>query len=68
MTVVVSYEKPGCSGNTRQKALLEAAGHTVVATDLLRTRRARMQLVSRQLLSFSDSLPIGQWFNRNAPR
>ncbi len=62
MAVVVFYEKPGCSGNARQKALLEAAGHTVVAKDVLRTRWTRMQL-----LSFFDALPIAQWFNRNAP-
>lgn len=62
MTVVVFYEKPGCSGNARQKALLEAAGHTVLARDLLRTRWTRMRL-----LSFLEPLPVAQWFNRNAP-
>jgi len=62
MADVVFYEKPGCSGNARQRALLEAAGHTVVAKDLLRTRWTRMQL-----LSFFDALPVAQWFNRNAP-
>ncbi|MDO8931074.1 MAG: ArsC/Spx/MgsR family protein [Rhodocyclaceae bacterium] len=62
MAVVVFYEKPGCSGNARQKALLEAAGHTLVVKDLLRTPWARMQL-----LSFFESLPVAQWFNRNSP-
>lgn len=62
MAVVVFYEKPGCSGNARQKALLEAAGHTVVAKNLLATRWTRMQL-----LSFLGALPVAQWFNRNAP-
>lgn len=62
MAVVVFYEKPGCSGNARQKALLEAAGHTVVAKDLLATRWTRMGL-----LSFLEPLPIALWFNRNAP-
>lgn len=62
MAVVVFYEKPGCSGNARQKALLEAAGHTVVAKDLLRTRWTRMSL-----LSFFEPLPVAQWFNRNSP-
>lgn len=37
MAVVVFYEKPGCSGNAFQKALLEASGHTVVAKDILKT-------------------------------
>lgn len=62
MAVVVFYEKPGCSGNARQKAALEAAGHTVVAKDLLRTPWSRMQL-----LSFLEPLPVAQWFNRNSP-
>lgn len=62
MAVVVFYEKPGCSGNARQKALLEGAGHTVVAKDLLRTSWLRMDL-----LSFLGALPVAQWFNRNAP-
>ena len=63
MSVVVFYEKPGCSGNARQKALLEAAGHTVVARDLLRTPWLRLQL-----RTFLDGLPVAQWFNRNAPQ
>src|SRR6266568_821257 len=62
MSVVVFYEKPGCSGNARQKALLEAAGHIVVARNLLRAPWTR-----RKLLSFLELLPIPQWFNRNAP-
>lgn len=62
MAVVTFYEKPGCSGNARQKALLEAAGHTVVAKNLLQTRWTRMEL-----LSFFEPLPVAQWFNRNAP-
>ena len=35
MAVVTFYEKPGCTGNARQKALLEAAGHAVEARNLL---------------------------------
>ncbi len=34
MAIVVFYEKSGCTGNARQKALLEAAGHIVAARDL----------------------------------
>lgn len=62
MAVVVFYEKNGCSGNARQKALLEASGHTVVAKSILDTRWTRMQL-----RSFLELLPIAQWFNANAP-
>lgn len=63
MSIVVFYEKPGCSGNARQKALLEAAGHTVVAKDLLRQPWLRTKL-----RSFLEGLPVAQWFNRNAPQ
>jgi len=63
MAVVVFYEKPGCSGNARQKAALEAAGHTVVARDLLTTAWTR-----DALRAFFGELPVAQWFNRNAPK
>jgi nitrogenase-associated protein len=62
MATVVFYEKSGCSGNARQKALLQAAGHEVVARDLRQEKWTRMRL-----LSFLDALPIADWFNRNAP-
>jgi nitrogenase-associated protein len=62
MSVVVFYEKPGCSGNARQKDLLEASGHTVVARNILNTPWTRMQI-----LAFMKLLPIPLWFNRNAP-
>lgn len=63
MAVVVFYEKPGCAGNARQKALLKAAGHTVIAKSILDTHWTRMQL-----LSFLKTLPVVAWFNRNSPR
>jgi len=63
MAIVVFYEKPGCSGNARQKAALEAAGHTVVARDLLTTAWTR-----DALRAFFGELPVAQWFNRNAPK
>jgi nitrogenase-associated protein len=62
MAVVTFYEKPGCSGNARQRALLEAAGHTVVVRDLLGTPWTRLAL-----LSYFDGLPVASWFNRNSP-
>ena len=62
MAVVVFYEKPGCSGNAFQKALLEASGHTVVAKDILKTDWMRLQP-----LPFLKSLPVSEWFNRSAP-
>ena len=37
MVAVTFYEKTGCSGNARQKALLAASGHEVQARDLRHT-------------------------------
>lgn len=59
---VVFYEKPGCAGNARQKACLRAAGHTVVARDLLTEPWDRARL-----LAFLGTLPVAAWFNRAAP-
>lgn len=62
MAIVVFYEKSGCTGNARQKALLEAAGHIVAARDLRRVMWTRVRL-----LSFFHDLPVADWFNRSAP-
>jgi len=62
MAVVAFYEKPGCSGNAKQKKILEAAGHTVVAHDLLTT-----PWTDDGLRAFFAPLPIAEWFNRNSP-
>lgn len=63
MAHLIFYEKPGCSGNARQRALLEAAGHTLQRRNLLTQPWTRAQL-----LEFLDPLPVAQWFNRAAPR
>ena len=62
MATVTFYEKPGCSGNLRQKLLLAASGHTVQARDL----NAEAWSADR-LLAFLGNLEIGEWFNRSAP-
>ena len=62
MSTVTFYEKPGCKGNLRQKTLLLAAGHTVVAKNL----KAEAWTADR-LLAFLGQLPVGEWFNRSAP-
>jgi nitrogenase-associated protein len=62
MAVVTFFEKPGCSGNARQKQALEAAGHVVVSKDLLRWPWTRSEL-----LSYFDGMPVAHWFNRNSP-
>ena len=63
MATVVFYEKPGCSTNTRQKVLLAAAGHTVIAKSLLTEPWTK-----ERLLSFFGNRPVAEWFNRAAPR
>lgn len=63
MVHLVFYEKPGCGGNARQKALLSAAGHTLEVRDLL-----NWPWTSESLLAFLRPLPVAQWFNRAAPR
>jgi nitrogenase-associated protein len=63
MTHLVFFEKPGCGGNARQRALLEAAGHTLERRNLLTANWTR-----EALLAFLAPLPVAQWFNRAAPR
>jgi nitrogenase-associated protein len=60
---IVFYEKPGCGGNAKQRALLEAAGHTLTRLSLLDEAWTR-----ESLLAFLQPLPVSQWFNRAAPR
>jgi nitrogenase-associated protein len=63
MAKVLFWEKPGCAGNARQKALLAASGHEVVARDL----RAEPWTAGR-LRSFFGDRPVPAWFNRTSPR
>lgn len=63
MTHIVFFEKPGCGGNARQRALLEAAGHTLERRSLLDEPWRR-----DTLLAFLAEMPVDQWFNRAAPR
>jgi nitrogenase-associated protein len=59
---LIFYEKPGCAGNARQRAALEAAGYTLIRRNLLDTPWTRAEL-----LAFLKPLPVAQWFNRSAP-
>jgi len=63
MARIVFYEKPGCGNNTKQKALLAAAGHEVVARNLLAE-----PWTHERLLEFFGKRPVADWFNRAAPR
>jgi nitrogenase-associated protein len=63
VTHLVFFEKPGCGGNARQRAALEAAGHTLERRNLLTAH-----WTSESLLAFLAPLPVPGWFNRAAPR
>lgn len=63
MATVIFYEKPGCKGNARQRAILEASGHTVERRDL----RAESWTADR-LRGFLEPLPVSGWFNPTAPK
>lgn len=63
MAHIIFYEKPTCGGNAKQRALLQAAGHTLVRRDLLTT-----PWTAETLLPFLESRPVAEWFNRSAPR
>lgn len=62
MADVIFFEKPGCAGNNRQKALLAEAGHTVHARDLLSE-----PWTANNLRPFFGDRPVAEWFNRAAP-
>ena len=62
MTTITFWEKPGCGGNLKQKAVLRAAGHTVVPRNLLTEPWTRSRL-----LAFFGDRPVAHWFNRAAP-
>jgi nitrogenase-associated protein len=61
MAVVTFYEKPGCSGNAKQKKVLEAAGHNVVPRDLFKTT-----WTPESLRAFFGDMPVAEWFNPNS--
>ena len=62
MANVTFYEKKGCSGNARQKALLSTSGHSVQARDLRDVKWSNVEL-----LEFLGGLPVMKWFNTSAP-
>lgn len=60
---IVFWEKPGCAGNARQRALLVQAGHELDVRSLPGAAWTRAAL-----LEWLDALPVPQWFNRRSPR
>ena len=63
MATVIFYEKPGCANNSRQKHLLEKAGHHIVPRSLLDNG-----FNANSLRAFFGNKPVAEWFNRAAPQ
>ncbi len=63
MAHVIFFEKPGCAGNARQKALLRASGHELEVRSLLAE-----PWTAPRLASFFDHRPVREWFNPASPR
>jgi nitrogenase-associated protein len=63
MARLTFWERPGCGGNARQRALLVAAGHGLAVRSLLAET-----WTPERLLQFLEPLPVDQWFNLAAPR
>ena len=63
MAHIIFWEKPGCAGNARQKALLLASGHTLEVRNLLAEAWG-----AERLRSFFSSRPVHEWFNLSSPR
>lgn len=63
MVTVIFYEKPGCINNTKQKALLQAAGHQIEPHNLLTE-----PWTADRLRPFFGDRPVVEWFNPSAPQ
>ena len=63
MATIVFYEKPGCINNTRQKRLLQSAGHQIVTRNLLTE-----PWEPGELREYFNGLPVSEWLNASAPR
>lgn len=61
MVQVVFYEKPGCSGNARQRKLLTDSGHWLEVHDLL-----SHPWTAETLRPFFGDKPVTEWFNTSA--
>jgi len=63
MNELLFYEKPGCVGNGRQRALLRSHGHHPLIRDLLSE-----PWTAQRLRPFFGDRPVAEWFNLSAPR
>lgn len=62
MATIKFYEKTGCINNTKQKRLLELAGHTVEAINL-----TTYKWTKEELLTFFKGIDTPECINPNAP-
>jgi nitrogenase-associated protein len=63
MAHLTFWRKPGCVGNARQIALLNASGHTLELRDL-----GAETWTAARLRPFFGATPVAAWFNPSAPR
>ncbi len=59
---VIFWEKPGCIGNTQQKAVLRQHGYKLDVRDLLTT-----PWTAERLRPFFADKAVNEWFNQSAP-
>lgn len=62
MAHVIFWEKPGCIGNNRQKALLRRSGHDLDVRNMLTE-----PWEPERLRRFFGVKPVAEWFNASAP-
>lgn len=62
MARIIFWEKPGCMGAARQKALLRASGHVLEVRNLLAEG-----WTPATLRPFFEGRPVAEWFNASAP-
>ncbi len=63
MAQVIFFEKPGCAGNAKQKALLRSSGHELETRSLLTE-----PWTAATLSPFFGDKPVTEWFNQASPR
>jgi nitrogenase-associated protein len=60
---IVFWEKPGCMGNARQRALLATGGHEIEVKSLPDHKWTR-----KELAPFFEGLAVEDWFNLSSRR
>jgi len=63
MAKIIFWEKPGCRGNKKQKAILEASGHQLEVRNLLGEH-----WTAETLRPFFGLRPVSTWFNPSNPQ